>query len=383
MMENESSPSSSSESTPTKRSGPFSPVYSVLVPDAIKNGEALQFTIKVCKPDSDEEISSVTRVYDDIEWLQHCLLTHVKSDGCIIPPLPPRPECDARAAENKTKKQLGSESHLIIADDFTKDCRHVEKYFKMITSHEVFGDNDVLKTFLCVKDAPTRTRLKRGLLNRLTSVVEEARKGQHKDMDDYFQKQRDWANKYTSAMKETSQNFNQMLYSQMRLGSCYGHLATALTDVTPYKDKHSKDLNKYVIKIHVSHGMEVLCANDEKTLGFHLDLYARYMDCVKDMLYRRTMLMVAYEDSNKTLEKAKANKRDAAEAAKRKAEEDFEKCSDVARRELKVFMQQRLLSFSEGLSAFAEAQIKTARDTYTLLVKTQNSVKQLDLLSLK
>ena len=41
--------------------------------------------------------------------------------------------------------------------------------------------------------------------------------------------------------------------------------------------------------------------------------------------------------------------------------------------QLKVFMQQRLLAFEEGLSGFAESQIKTARDTYTLLVRTQNS----------
>lgn len=46
-------------------------------------------------------------------------------------------------------------------------------------------------------------------------------------------------------------------------------------------------------------------------MGFQLDLHARYMDSVKDMLFRRTCLLVDYEDANRALEKAKPAKRKA------------------------------------------------------------------------
>ena len=51
-MTDESPSTTSSESSTPVRKGPFRPVYRVQVPDAVKNGEALQFTIKVFKVDT-------------------------------------------------------------------------------------------------------------------------------------------------------------------------------------------------------------------------------------------------------------------------------------------------------------------------------------------
>ena len=38
-----------------------------------------------------------------------------------------------------------------------------------------------------------------------------------------------------------------------------------------------------------------------------------------------------------------------------------------------------MLAYQDGLTSFAESQIKTARDTYTLLAKTMTSLKQMDI----
>ena len=43
-----------------------------------------------------------------------------------------------------------------------------------------------------------------------------------------------------------------------------------------------------------------------------------------------------------------------------------------------TYNRQRLLAFEEALSSFAEAKIKTARDTYALLAKSITAFKQLD-----
>uniref|UniRef100_A0A8W8LBF9 PX domain-containing protein n=1 Tax=Magallana gigas TaxID=29159 RepID=A0A8W8LBF9_MAGGI len=328
--------------------GPFQPLYSVKVPDAVKNGDVLQFTIHVVKKDS-KDSDEIVREYDDIEWLQHCLMTEDGVVGCIIPPLPPRPEYDAKAAESKTKKQLGSDANVIMADEFHKDCRNVERYLNMVISHEVFGKSEILKKFLCEKEAAVKTKLKKSLFMRVSQAVDEARKGQHKAR-------------------------------VTRLANCYGQLTTSIKESIPYKDEVQSEINKYLVVLsegvdNAKHGLEVMSRNDEKTLGVHLDLYSKYMESVKEMLFRRTCLMVSYEEANKALEKAKPNKREAAEEHKQNIEKAFEECSDSAKRELKSFRQQRILTFGEGLTNFVEAQIRTSRDTITLLLRTLNTIK--------
>ncbi|XP_048776020.2 sorting nexin-5-like [Ostrea edulis] len=377
--QNHESKSDNSDLSNSPNSGPFQPLYSIKVPSAVKNGEALQFTVCVSKEGS-EGSEEIVREYDDLEWLQHCLMTEDGVVGCIIPPLPPRPEYDAKAAEMKTKKQLGSDAHIIMADEFHKDCRNVERYLKMVISHQVFGRSELLKQFLCQKEAAVRTKLKKSLFMRVSQAVDEARKGQRKDIDEYFQKQRDWSTKYAACMKETSVNFNKMIYAQMRLANCYGNLATALKESVPINDNIQKEINGCQLILsegveNAKHGLEVMSRNDEKTIGVHLDLYTKYMESVKEMLFRRTCLLVSYEEANRALEKAKPNKKTAAEELQRTTEKSFEECTDNARRELKSFRQQRILAFGEELSTFAEAQIKTSRDTITLLLRTLRSIK--------
>ncbi|KAJ8298040.1 hypothetical protein KUTeg_024571 [Tegillarca granosa] len=279
--------SSSANSSPYK-SGPFTPLYSITVTDAVKNGEALQFTIQVVEAANDDKVKVCLRQYDDIEWLYHCLITQNDISGLIVPPLPPRPEVDAKAAESKSKKQLGSDTKVIVPDEFNKDCRNIEKYLRLVVNHEILGKDKTLHQFLCESEAPVGTKVKRGFMSRLSSKVEEARKGQHKDIDEYFHKQREWATEYTRLMKETSDNFHKLVYCRNEL---FGYLAESLENA-------------------------------------------------KEMLFRRTCLLVEYEDSNRNLDKAKPNKQQAAEEAKKKAEKAYEDCTENARRELKSFLQQ-------------------------------------------
>ncbi|XP_041357447.1 sorting nexin-6-like [Gigantopelta aegis] len=380
-LTNGSEGDSSADSTPTK-SVPFSPVFLVQVSDAVKDGDTLQFTIMVTRV-GEENGAVVTRVFEDLEWLHHCLITQNSVDGLIVPPLPSRPEVDPRSAESKSKKQLGSDTKILKGDEFSKDCRTVEKYLRLILKHESFGRDEALSKFLTEKEAPVRAKLKKGIMTRFSSTVEGVRKGGHRDIEDYFQKKREWAAEWGKSMKDVSGNFNKMVCAQYRVAGSFTHLATALTWTGAYKDDATVEINKVFSKLSEAlddarHGLEVLCNNDEKTLGFQLDLYARYSDSLKDMLLRRTCLLIDYEDANKALDKAKPPKLQAAEEQKEAAEKAYENCTENARREMKLFLQQRLLSFEEGMTSFAESQIKTARDTYTLLMSSLSAVKQMN-----
>ncbi|XP_053399592.1 sorting nexin-5-like [Mercenaria mercenaria] len=373
---------SSPESSPSRLSAvPFHPLYRITVPDAVKNGDVLQFTIKVYKWDEDVEVSEILRVYGDIEWLHHNIITQNNIDGLIVPPLPHSPEVDAKSAESKSKKQLGNDSRIVIPDEFSRDCRQIEKYLRLMLSHETFGKDKSLANFLCEKDAPVKTKVNQGFFSRMSSAVETARKGHHRDIDEFFTKKREWCTAFSKAIKDMSNDFNRMVNAQHRLGTSYAHTSTTLQLGGVNRDLTSLTINRYLTTLsdateNTKHGLEVLCRNDEKTLGFQLDLYARYADSIRDMLFRRTCLLVDYEDANKALDKAKPAKRKAAEEAKHAAETKYEMCCDNARRELKMFLQARMLAYQDGLVAFAESQIKTARDTYTLLAKTMTMLKQ-------
>lgn len=373
---------SSSDSSPTRLPAiPFHPRFRITVPDAVKNGEVLQFTVKVYKWDEDVEIIEITREFGDLEWLHHNIITQNNIDGLIVPPLPHRPEVDAKSAESKSKKKLGTDSRIVVPDEYTKDCKQFEKYIKLLLTHDTFGKDGNLEKFLCTKEPPVRTKVNQGFFSKMTNAVESARKEHHRDIDDFFTKKREWCSGYSKAIKEAYHNFNKVVISQHRLASSYSKLTKALQLGGVNRDLTSLTVNKYLTMLseatdNIKHGLEVLSKNDEKTLLFQLELYARYIDSVKDMLFRRTCLLVEYEDSNNVLDKAKAAKRKAAEEAKLAAETRYEMCCDNARREFRLFLQARMMAYQDGLTAFAESQIKTARDTYTLLAKTMTVLKQ-------
>ncbi|GAB1604621.1 sorting nexin-5-like, partial [Argonauta hians] len=358
------------------------PRFNVNVVVAVKDGETLKFTIKSQKEKALEAIL-LQRIYEDFEWLHHCLTTHNDISGLIVPPLPLKPEVDAKSAETKSKRQLGSESNLVIGDEFQRECQRIEKYLQLMLSHEVFQNDQYLSRFLSESEPPTRVKLRKGILHKLSNAVDEVRKGNHKDIDDYFQKTRDWANNYSTLMKDTSDNYNQMMCSQYRLAGFYCHFSTTLKQTGLYKDIETIKTNRIMACLSLclddyKNEIEVLCNNEEESLGFVFELYARYMDSVKEMLFRRTCLLVGFENANRMVDKAKPPKRQLAEENRENACKAFEDCSKVAQNELKFFIKQRLILLQEGLHTFAESQIKTARDTYALLAKHLRVVKEID-----
>ena len=80
-----SSCSSSAASTPVDEATyvPFQPAYSVSVGEPAKNADVVRYTIKTTKL-SDETEFTVTRQYDDFEYLHHCLHMQNPQDGIIV-----------------------------------------------------------------------------------------------------------------------------------------------------------------------------------------------------------------------------------------------------------------------------------------------------------
>jgi len=79
------SSSSSASSTPVHEGTyvPFQPLYAVIVSEPVKNGDIVQYTVKTVKCSDDTDVT-VTRQYDDFEYLHHCLQTQNPNDGIIV-----------------------------------------------------------------------------------------------------------------------------------------------------------------------------------------------------------------------------------------------------------------------------------------------------------
>ncbi|XP_013419192.1 sorting nexin-5 [Lingula anatina] len=370
--------SSDTPSTPGKS---FEPAFTVKVTEAVKNGDAVLYTVCSKEVTGDTPEVTVSRQFEDFEWLQHCLMIKDNVAGVIFPPLPPKPIVDSKSAEKQTKKQLGKDAKVLMGDTFVKDCRSIEKYLKLVVNHPELGSDNTLRKFLTEEEAPVRTKVKQGLLTKLSSAV--SRKDSKKDIEEYFQKERDWVNDYAVLIKEMSSAFNKVVYAEQRLSVAHSHLSASLNSGGAERDDDSTELSKSLVKFSeaiedMKHSLDVDIINNGRTLGFQLELYARFLQSAKDMLHQRTSLLIQYEDANRAFDKAKPQKKDAAEQAKQAAETAFESCSDIARSELKRFHQARIYALQEGLVKYADAKIKTSRDTYALLAKSLTALKQLD-----
>ncbi|GFR66475.1 sorting nexin-5-like [Elysia marginata] len=350
MEEEDETTKPSVQTSNDKDQAPGLPLFKVLVPEAVKRAENVMFTLQVTIV-AEEKGLVLLRQYEDFEWLHHNLVTNNDTRGIIVPPLPVKPLSDPKSAESLSKKQMGDNTRIMRGDQFENDCLSVQKYLKLILSHPTFEQDKQLASFLTEQEAPVRARLNKGLMTRLSSVIETARKSNRKDVDDFYN-----STEYSKAIKEASLNYNKLLVAQWRLSSSYSTVATELTSCTADRDEELVKLNRVLKALSDGCEDEATCyelksAKGETTLGLFLDLFARYSDSLKEMHFRRVNDLIDYETSEKALEKAKPPKRQAAEEVFESTKAAFERASENGRKELNQFTQIHLASiqcFSAG-----------------------------------
>lgn len=357
--------------------------WPVKVLDASKDGEIVKFTIQTNIVDESEEEKGVVvlRQYEDLEWLYHCLIAHNNVDGVVIPPLPPKPVTTVSAAEAKSKKQLGKDAKNMVADEFSRDCRNMEKFLQLVVAHPAFSKDEDLQNFLKEENPPVRSKVKKGLMTSLSRAVDDFRHHSHKDLDEEFQKKRDNVEEYTPLIKETYGNFTKMVHSQQRVALAVNDFSSGLMTASTSDDNSTKELKGSFVTFSsalngVKESLDVMSTNDDNTLGFTLELYSRYMDAAKEMLFRRTCKLVEFENATKALEKAKPKNQEALQKAKEDAEEAYNSISEAAKKEMIRYNRQRVLSLQASLIQYAESRLKNGRDTYAILAKLLNDMKK-------
>ena len=109
------------------------------------------------------------------------------------------------------------------------------------------------------------------------------------------------------------------------------------------------------------------------TLRYHM----RDTNAAKDLLFRRLKCLNAYENANKTLEKARAKNKDViqAENGQQEACKNFENISDLAKDELKILRQRRVAAFQKSLTELAELELKHSKAHAQMLRTTIANLK--------
>ncbi|XP_054159368.1 sorting nexin-32-like isoform X2 [Oppia nitens] len=385
------SSSSSSNSSPERTiGGEFVAKYDVYLGRSVtKNGSVVLISVESIRTE-DKRQFRVQRQYEDFEYLHHCLITAQKLDGLIVPPLPDRPPIEPELAQQKSRREMGTDSKTLIGDEFNKDCWFLQYYLRLMVKHPVFGANPAIDRFLTRDEAPARPKLRsgQGFLSLITNSFDNW-KHSHKDCDEFFQKERDFVNEYSLYLKESSDSLNAIIYGRRKLCEVLSHLSATL-NLNLCNDNNSDNHRKSIKFCNLfsrglddyRHCLDVVSHNDEVTLGNTMNYWHRYHESHKSMLFKRTTLQIDYETANRLLDKASkqtASKRQDAELAKREAEKAFDECSELARIEIKRFHRQRIEAIGRHMRSFAESQLCVAKDMLCVLHNSVQQLKQFDI----
>ncbi|VDO38712.1 unnamed protein product [Brugia timori] len=193
------------------------------ISDALSEKDKVKYTVhtRTTLLDFSKNEVSVVREHEEFIWLHTCLEENEAYAGFIIPPAPPRPDFDA---SREKLQRLGEGESTMTKDEFLKMKQELEQEYlatfkKTVAMHEVFlcrlAAHPVLRNdpnfriFLeYEQDLSVRSRNKKELVGsfwkRLTQSADEVLLSGQKDVDDFFEHERNYLVEYYTHVKEAS-----------------------------------------------------------------------------------------------------------------------------------------------------------------------------------
>ncbi|XP_066554250.1 sorting nexin-6 isoform X2 [Amia ocellicauda] len=356
--------------------------YKIAVSDSVSDGDSFVYVVKSQELSSNTEYQ-VERTFEDFEGLQHCLFNQEGVpglQGIIFPPLPAKPCPSLSNSDSKSIKVLGL---LAVGENWPTYCQALENYLCLITGHSILSKNPVLQRFLTQNEPLAIQRVKKGIFNWLSQAVEGLRKENHKDIDDIFQNERDNNLTLTGLTKAVTEKFTEMVLTEQRLAVACGHFSTSLQlGISQQEDQTAQEFSKMCLKLSevidaVQKNYESVAENNINTIGLYLELYSRYLEAEKEMLFRRTCKLVEVENANKNLEKAKAIKKATMEEMKKATDKEFKEISGMAKIEIQNFHRERVRAFQQSLMGLCVSQLNTARESCAVFTQQLSHFREL------
>uniref|UniRef100_A0A8C4R6A2 Si:dkey-28n18.9 n=1 Tax=Eptatretus burgeri TaxID=7764 RepID=A0A8C4R6A2_EPTBU len=315
------------------------PTVEVHVSTASVDGDSLLFVVSSSRVFGQVRYS-VDRDYDDFEALQHSLfsLEDVKGlSGMLFPPLPPSLSSTPLNSEMRSRKQLVP---VLQEDEKSRQCRALEAYLQALLKHPILGTKLAISSFLIQRDAMAHRKMKKGMFSKFHLAVEEMWKEKHKDVDEFFQGEREVNLACLVRGMTMLEKFIDVAVCEHKMAVALNYLSTMLLhNVSPADSPENEHFCRTMVQSSkvmqtVKKGFDIQLKHELNSLGFALEQYVRYQEAEKDMLFRRTCRLIDMENAARALERAKPAKKAMAEAAQVTAEKAFKETTEVARKEV-------------------------------------------------
>lgn len=311
----------------------------------------------------------VTRSFHDFQFLEQQLFHSGQSlYGYILPPFPIEPIKDQQSSLPGYGHFVSVEHQLIL-------------WLRLVLEHPVFGHSGLIEPFLKEKEIPPPGKIVKplGIIKSIQDTF-DSRKYAHKDCDLFFQNERDWSIKVHDLMQTSTDAFNLTINAKHSLSQVLAHLSAAFS--VPIGDT-SDGLDKVALQTNLAFSRALDCyrefveaetINSSSTLGATLLLWTRFVENEKEMLKQRTCLLVDYESANRNYDRARGQRRPDIEESKLNAERAFEKCSDIAKSEIKRFQANRVRDLAASLNHYRNTELAIAKEHYEKLAQLHEQI---------
>uniref|UniRef100_F1L2R3 Sorting nexin n=1 Tax=Ascaris suum TaxID=6253 RepID=F1L2R3_ASCSU len=364
------------------------------ISDALSERDKVKYTVhtRTTLPDFAKNEMSVVREHEEFIWLHSCLDENEAYAGFIIPPAPPRPDFDA--SREKLQK-LGEGESTMTKDEFQKMKQELEQEYlatfkKTVAMHEVFlcrlaahpafRNDQNFRIFLeYEQDLSVRGKNKKeyvgSIWKRFTQSADEVLLSGQKDVDDFFEHERNYLVEYHAHIKDATSKSDKVARLHKNVADSYAKVASCLEKSATQETERDmqrllargSDLFEKLKKLEARVGTD-----EELKLSDTLRYYMKDTQAAKDLLYRRMRCLANYEAANKNLERARGRNKDVPKAETEQSEacKKFEKISEVAKGELQDLKKRRLTAFKKNLIDFADLEVKHAKAQISLLQQT-------------
>ncbi|CAB3397858.1 unnamed protein product [Caenorhabditis bovis] len=369
------------------------------ISDALSERDKVRYTVhtKTRAPDMKSE-TSVVREHEEFLWLHGALEANENYAGFIIPPAPPKPDFDSSREKlqklgegeaTMTKEEFLKMKHDLEQDylaQFKKTVAMHEVFLQRLAAHNVFKQDNNFRVFLQYDgDLSVRGKNKKEVVEsfwkRFTQSADEVLLSGQKDVDEFFEKEKNYMVEYNVHIKEAAAKSEKTLAARKNVVECFSKIGDSFERIA--RGEPNKALARTFARgadaMFKLKKIESRSANDEELkLGDTLVYFARDTQAAKDLLYRRMRCLANYEAANKNLERARAKNREIPKAEAEQSEccKKFEEISGLAKAELKDLKVRRVQAFKKNLIDLAELEVKHSRAEISLLREVIDKLKE-------